>query len=334
MPIRLVPPRKGKTPFWYVRGTYLRVYVDQSTGTSERKLARQILEKTKRDIERGAVGEPKGRTFVSAAIAYMEAGGEGTYLGRILAHFGEDRLLNSVDQQAIDEAAVALYPKATAATRNRQVYTPIQAVLKHAGVNLALRRPKGALGQQRTDWLWPEQAFRLFKEADRIDAEFGLFLRFLTYTGLRLSEALNLRWSDVRLDEGFAYIAETKTGTPRPVYLPPPLVLALQGRRANRTRVFRFTKSGRLYALLKAAGSAAGTAIGFHGLRHTFATWMRRYAGLDVRGLVATGAWKDSQAAERYAHAVPTEEAKKAALLPVEKAWTAKAGRRRKALSA
>jgi hypothetical protein len=40
------------------------------------------------------------------------------------------------------------------------------------------------------------------------------------------------------------------------------------------------------------------------------------YAGLDTRGLIATGAWMDSKSAERYAHTVVTEEARRAEMLP------------------
>jgi hypothetical protein len=43
---------------------------------------------------------------------------------------------------------------------------------------------------------------------------------------------------------------------------------------------------------------------------------MRRYAGLDTTGLVATGAWKSRTAASFYEHSVQTEEAKRADLLP------------------
>lgn len=330
MPLKLVPPRKGKSPNYTVRGTYLKRYVEQSTGTGEIRIARKVLARIKGEIERGEFDRPTGPTFTEAAVRYMEAGGEGRYMAPLLHHFKE-RAIASIDQKAIDEAAEALYPKATPATRNRHVYTPVSAVLKHAGIEHKLKRPKGSGGVQRTDWLWPEDAFRLFKEADKIDAEFGVFLRLLCYTGLRLSEALNLRWRDVKLDEAFAYIPVTKSGHPRPVYLTPDVARRLASfgpihriHNANdndrtRDRVFRFTKSGRLYLLLRSAKlSAALPRVNFHGLRHTFATWMRRYAGLDVRGLVATGAWKDSQAATRYAHVVPTEEAMKAALLPTE----------------
>ena len=49
--------------------------------------------------------------------------------------------------------------------------------------------------------------------------------------------------------------------------------------------------------------------MNFHTFCHTYGTWMRRYAGLDVRGLVGTGRWDSMQSAERYAHVVASEEA-------------------------
>lgn len=48
--------------------------------------------------------------------------------------------------------------------------------------------------------------------------------------------------------------------------------------------------------------------VGFHTFRHTWATWMRRYAGADLQGLVATGNWRDPRSAARYAHVVAREE--------------------------
>jgi hypothetical protein len=34
MPIKLKPPREGKSPNYSIRGTYLGVYVDETTGTA------------------------------------------------------------------------------------------------------------------------------------------------------------------------------------------------------------------------------------------------------------------------------------------------------------
>src|SRR4029077_13308787 len=68
--------------------------------------------------------------------------------------------------------------------------------------------------------------------------------------------------------------------------------------------------------------------VNFHTFCHTYGTWMRRYGGLDVRGLVGTGRWDSMQSAERYAHVVANEEAMAARFLPtpanlkgVEKPW-------------
>ncbi|MBV9588904.1 MAG: tyrosine-type recombinase/integrase, partial [Hyphomicrobiales bacterium] len=87
-------------------------------------------------------------------------------------------------------------------------------------------------------------------------------------------------------------------------------------------RLFRWHKGSRLYTWLDRAFATAGIEVeprtAFHILRHSYATWMRRYAGLDTKGLVATGAWSDRASADRYEHVVASEEARKADLLPVE----------------
>jgi hypothetical protein len=33
--------------------------------------------------------------------------------------------------------------------------------------------------------------------------------------------------------------------------------------------------------------------VTFHTFCHTWATWMRRFGGADLQGLVATGRWRD-----------------------------------------
>jgi integrase len=324
MPLKLVAPRKGKSPNFTIRGTYLGRYVNRSSGAGKRAIAVQVLKKIERAIERGEFSERGEPTFASAAAAYMKAGGERVYLKKLLGHFGE-KPLGQIDQSAIDAAATALYPDASPATRNRQVYTPCRAVLRRGGISIELQRPKGSAGKKATAWLWPEQAEAIFAQAEKIDTEFAALLIVLCYTGLRLSEALRLTWNDVRLQDGYAYIGDTKNGEPRAVFLPPVSVAALAGicQAGAGDRVFRFAKSGHLYSLLRVAAIKAGVDLpersAFHIFRHTYATWMRRYGGLDTKGLVATGAWKDRKSADRYEHVVVSEEARRAEMLPTPK---------------
>lgn len=321
-------------PLLVCQGTHQGVYLERSTGLAEKAQAARLLRRWKDDIERGALERPGEPTFLTAVVGYLRAGGDPRFLGAfdedagrwtgIVGRIG-DLTLPEVDQQTIDETAIALLPSATAATRNRQIYTPISAVLKHAGVERKLRRPKGWRGSPRTDWMTPDQAFRLIRSATGVDAELGVFLTVLLYTGLRLGEALALTCDRIDLKESYAFVPATKNGDPRAVFLPPAAAAALanlpRGLDRGGERAFRFRKSGRLYQLFGRARNAAGSDLGFvsfHIFRHTWATWMRRYGGLDTTGLVATGAWRDRTSAARYEHAIVSEEARKAMLLPVE----------------
>jgi integrase len=324
MPLKLVPPRPGKTPYYYVRGTYLGVSVDRTTKTADKAQARKALARIKDDIERGVYADKGDLGFAAGALAYIRAGGEPTFLGPLNEHFGDTPLI-SINQASIDEAAHLLYPDASPATRNRQVYTPASAILKHNGIEFALKRPKGAQGEVRVDWLWPEQAEALLKAAAEVDGEFACFLTLLLYCGPRLSEALRITVDDVRLDESFAFCGRTKNGAPRPMHMPPVVVAALanhpRGLDRDGETLFRFRKNGHLYNLMKSTKVRAKLpTAGFHLLRHTWGTWMRRYAGLDTKGLVGTGAWLDEKSAARYQHVVVSEESKRADLLPVLKA--------------
>jgi integrase len=319
MPLKLIPPRTGKSPNWTIRGTHLRIRVDQTTGTSDERLARKQLAKVRDEIERGAFSRPGAPTFASAALNYIDTGGEPRFVLKLAEHFGEAPL-SRIDQAAIDAAAVTLYPRASQATRNRQVYSPISAILKRAGVEDKIRRPKGAGGVSRMFFFQPVQASAIISGARSVDPEFGLFLAFLLYTGCRLSDALSLEIAALDLVAATAFFPRTKNGLPRLAYLPPVLVSAMaehpRGYDDRVGRVFRFRKNGRLYTLLAQAERRAGVTIpagvAFHAFRHTWGAWMKR-GGAD---LVATGAWLSEEAAAIYEHLDVSEEARKADRLP------------------
>lgn len=352
--LKLIAP-DARHPTWRIRGTYLGVRIDRSAGTRDRKAAERIRQAWQHDIEGGAVARPGETTFAAAALSYMQGGGERRHLPPVLSRIGTT-LLAAIDQALIDQLAAELLPEASPATRNRQIYTPIIAVSRHAGLALTIRRPRGARGQRRIAWLTPEQAFALIaaarNRADRLEAaidegprfsrgarakaatsgrRFTALLVWLLYTGCRLSEALRVRPQDIELDRSFAFCGMTKTGEPRAVHLPPVLVVELASIEWGRTRVFGISaKAGRLYARLEEIAAAAGIEIpdrvAFHIFRHTWATWMRRYGGLDTAALVSTGAWGSREAAGIYEHVEAREEARKADLLPVP--GVEKSGRR------
>lgn len=329
MPLKLIPPRQGRSQNWRIRGTYYRQYVDRSAGTREKRLAQKLLGQIKADIEGGLFARPTGPTFTAAARDYMRAGGARRYMEPLILHFATSTL-DEVDQAAIENAAAVLCPDAGPATRNRCVYTPVSAVLKHAGRDFRIRRPKGGDGEERRGWLWPEEADAVFDAAGQVDLEFRLYLLLLCYTGLRKVEGLSVTVNMTRLQEAAIHILDTKNGEQRPVHLPPFLVVEIanhpRGLDRAGEKLFGFSRT-KASGLLKATVAlcapelqAKFEGVQFHMFRHTWGTWMRRYAKLDTRGLVGTKAWKSMKAAGRYEHVDISEEARKADLLPVPKA--------------
>lgn len=367
MPLSLRAPRKGKSPNYTVRGTYLGIYVETTAGTPDKTVAAGVLKRIKKAIERGEyqkreeieAAQYRPPTFADAALAYLKAGGDAKGIAAIIEYAGEDGLrdkpLAEIDQIAIDNAAAAICPNAAPTTLNRMFYTPVSAILKRAGVERQVKRPKGWRGSKATSWLEPDQAFALVREAYAIEPEFGLLCLLLLYTGPRLSEALRPRLSDLKLDQALLYIPSTKNGEPRPLHLTPLLVKAfrelpprirrprkgsgevLANGAAGRSRagaglpwldrpadqkLFRFAKGGRLYDMLALAMARAGLVFprrqkAFHLFCHTYGTWMHRYAELDTYGLTRTGRWKDPDSADRYNHTQASWEARQADRLPV-----------------
>jgi len=353
VPLKLRPPRKGKTPNFEIRGTYLGVHVECSSGSPRRAVAEKKLKEIERSIDDHgqypppeAEAGPREPTFLDAVETYLRSGGAVRHVANLVTHFGETPLKN-IDQQAIDGAAGALYPHiSNGGTLNAYVHTPVSAILHHVmGDNCpTIRRPKGAGGRPRNIFMWPEDAFLIIGEADKIEEEFGLYLRMLIYTGVRKSEGQNLLAADVRPEERAAWLRTSKNEDPRMLHLKAELVgplFAHMARNPNRKFLFRWRGGSSIDWLLKRAKMAACGLecpkywtkgwkappyrldfVTCHVFRHSWATWMRRYGGADVQGLAATRNWRNVRSAERYSHVVPSEEWNRVDDLPSMEALT------------
>ncbi len=317
MPLKLQPPRTARSKNWRVRGSYLRVSVDRSTGTPKKAVAQKVLQEIERAIERGSFAS--GPTFAGAALTYLNQGGERRFLQPLVMHFKETPL-GRIDQRAVDEAAGALYPPGISerasghnATINRQVHTPVSAILASAGVGLRLRRPKQPTGRVR--WISPQVAEDLIGACS---PRLRPLVVFLLYTGCRISEATNLIWDDVELDQSYALVRTTKNGDPRGVHLPPVVVADLANIEGDRkATVFGYPHRAHVYPAWHEACEKIGLEdFRPHDLCHTWATWMRRYGGRDEKGLVGTGRWRNRRSVDRYVHVVVGEDARAADVLP------------------
>ena len=321
MPFVLVPPKAGRSPYWRVRGTEYGIGFDRSTQVADKSSAAKLLKQWRDEAKRQHLAPPdqtRGLSFAAAAVSYLRAGRSKLFVKPLVIHFGETPLAK-IGQAEIDAAAAAILPNALPQTRNRSVYTRALAIMRHAGVIKAIKRPKWT-GGRRLDWLRPHDAFKLLEAADATDKRLGALMTFLLYAGPRLSEAMRLTWGDIDLSRATALLRQTKNGEAIVVHLPAPAVAALANLDRSKRRVFGLAKSGRLYALLDRAERLSGVTLppgsAFHMLRHSHAMWRRLYANADTAALVASGLWKSRNAASVYEHLDLSAESRKSDLFP------------------
>jgi integrase len=329
MSIKLV--QRPKSPNWIMRGTLRGIRVEESTGVSDRRVAEEIRAKREAEILAQSIyGRQATATFAEAAASYLENGGDKRFLAPVISHFGVTALAK-IDQDAIDKAGRKLYPDCAAGTINRQVHTPISAVLHHAArrgwcAHPVIERPAQSQGKVR--WITPD-------EADRLIAGCADHLRplviFLLYTGARAGEALWLDWQDVDLVRAHVSFAKTKNGEARGVPLHPRVLTALKALPHRQGEVFR-RPDGEPYerprslddhsagTRIKTAFSGACKRAGItkftpHSCRHTWATW-HYAANRDLIALMKLGGWKSERMVLRYAHVNVGELAHTIARLP------------------
>lgn len=129
MPLKLWKNAHG---IWQVRGTVAGQRIRKSSGSGDEATARKFAARLERDAwERHLAPVSEVLTFEASALLYLEADREARFLAPLIHHFrGWD--LADIRQGHIHDAARKLYPLAAPATWNRQVVTPVQAVINFA----------------------------------------------------------------------------------------------------------------------------------------------------------------------------------------------------------
>lgn len=314
--------RRTGSPLWQITGTVQGVRVRQSAGTDDWEAAQKIRLRIEHDILYGkALGV---KTVADAILSYMENGGDDRFLFKVNEALGAAPL-DGLTQGAIDKAAREAYPgykrgkngktrPHSPATIKRQFYIPLAAVLHYAHESgmmpnyMRVRMPKTSRPAPK----WANESwFKAFLAV--ADDDLRSIIIFLMGTGCRISEALNLRPSDIDLEAGEAYVRTTKNGEPRMAALPGFVIDELKDRMDGET-VFpfrnRFAVNGALERTCKKAGIEY---LSTHKVgSHTFATQLARLAGMDAKALTATGRWKDPKSTYHYTHYLKKEQADKA----------------------
>lgn len=258
-----------------------------------------------------ATARNTGRTFRTAALSYLEHGGEARYLDRIIAWFG-DRPIETIAPFDIRQMAIELFPNAGNATRNRQGITPARAVLGHAYDrgwcplmrirNFKVDKPKRRVPASPV-WMF---AFLRQCEIDDLHGLAALTL-FMHQTGARVSEAAALRWSEVDLTNRRVTLLKTKTSRYSVRHLTDELVNRI-GRleRTDARPVFGYRSRHSINERIAAVCRRADITYKSSHLvgRHSFAT-NAIAAGMDIKTAMDAGDWKSvSIFVETYVHTI------------------------------
>lgn len=289
---RLKIYKRGET-LW-VSGTINGVRIRESTGHTSQERARQWAAKREWELEQEATfGAEAVFTFGAALNLYIEGGGEQRFLMPLLDEW-ERKLIKDIHPGDVVDLANRLYPDAGAATKNRQVITPVIAIFRYAAkrgkaapILVERFETKRIIKRKTATWEWVGKFVAIAKP------KLVALALFLASTAARVGDALALEWADVDTEAGTALLRDTKNGEDRLVTLLPVVREAIKGLPRRGKKVFQFYDRSDVRRQVITACKAAGIEyIPTHGIgRRLFATSMNA-KGTDAKTAATAGGWK------------------------------------------
>ncbi len=318
--------RRPDSAHWHIRGTLRGVRVRESTGTDSRPHAEAVLARRQQEIlDRATFGEERTATWAEAVNLYLDLGGDARYLKPLVERWGTWRLA-AITALEIARAGREIYPGCKPSTLDRQLYTPVIAVLNdaaHAGICAPpkIRRPKietrrvEASDDATIDAILSATGKIEWKPGSRGEARMiaararlRALVLMMTLTGCRVAEAIAVRARDVNLDATppDVLFRDTKNGDARRAVMPPELVAAIRALpvTASEEPLLGYASRYTAARALRRAAEAAGVApVGPHRIgRHTFAARLLNN-GATLKDTKEAGGWKTLSVVDRnYGH--------------------------------
>jgi len=300
--------QKHKNGVYYATGTIAGQRIRQSLGTRDRRQAEQARAQLESRLYTESVyGSSATATFEDAAVAYLQDGRDGRFVVPLLTHF-RGRALVSITPRDIREAAKTLYPKGSAATRNRQCIGPARAIINHAaqeGWCPQIKVKQFRVEKPERVAVGPEWILAFQREAERRgNKKLSLLCQFMFETAARISEAVRLTPADIDHVNRRANLGRVKNGSYRSARFSEPLRNELVKLPPRNGRVFGYSSRHSVYGPWENICQAAGIPYvpPHQAGRHSNATALHAH-GWQANDIADAGGWKSvRQVQETYIH--------------------------------
>ncbi|TAN12851.1 MAG: hypothetical protein EPN45_04905, partial [Rhizobiaceae bacterium] len=289
----------------------------ESTGTTDEVRAQEIRFLKEKHYHEDLMAGPRlNFTFDDAVHVYLSAGKSSRFVESLRRHFGSTRVAD-ITGVSVREAARTICPRAAYTTWNRQIVAPTKAIINF-GADAGLCPPVKIKGFTKRDRDVRQPGSPPRRAVDRAyidqfrayctDRRLATLMLFLFQTAARIGDAIELRWTDVDIDNRKAILRDMKNGEDGDAILTLELATELAQLRAaaaDTDRVFGYMHRWSAYKPIRATCARARLPyLGTHQPgRHSFATEMIVKNGVDVATTAKIGRWKSKQLLmQNYVH--------------------------------
>lgn len=222
---------------------------------------------------------------------------------------GPDTSIDSIDGSAVDRLIAGLKEAGNSpATINRKIAAlskMMSFAFERGWIDRKVKLPRMREAQGRIRWMSRDEYASVLDDLHLNDPEMRDLVQFLTETGLRLGEALALKWEDV--DNGHIRVWCNKGDKPRSVPLSDRASSTLDAIRPGGDELGPFAHftthsvRHRWNTAKVRLGKAADDEFTPHCCRHTFASWLVQ-AGVPIYTVKELCGHKCIEVTMRYAH--------------------------------
>jgi len=323
--------RRRGSPYWWVRyadrnGRLIR----ESTGTTEKKLARDILAKKKVLVAENRhldVRKIPKTMFFELCDQYWDKRGKHLRmkgLGSMIKIWKQqlgNRLVASLRQTDIENLMAEHFEGLKKSSRNRHI-TQLKAMFNWAiEEGLITHNPAAKLKKVRevgrTRYLTTEEIQRLLAACGE---RLRLIVLFALHTGMRKGEIFDLKWFDVNMGQRMVWVHTSHKGAPKHIPLDETVMGVLERLPRKNQYVFPSTwkgctKTSDVKKGFKAALERAKIEdFTFHDLRHTFASHLVM-SGVRIEVVAELLGHSTTRMTQRYAHLAPDFKARSIGVL-------------------